>query len=141
MSEQPFRVPPALDETNEFFWTAGADGLLRFLRCQTCGYYLHPPIPRCPECGSLEVAPEAVSGRGEVFTFTVNHQSWDGTPDPYVIAIVSLAEQEDLRLTTNLIGLDPGDVAVGLPVQVEFEEHDGIWWPLFSPASDAEAAR
>lgn len=141
MSEQVFRVPPALDETNAFFWTAGADGFLRFLRCQACGYYLHPPSPRCPECGSLDVLPEAVSGRGEVFTYTVNHQSWDGTTDPYIIAIVELAEQVGLRLTTNLVGMDLDVVEVGQLVQVVFEEHDGIWWPLFGPAQGPEVAR
>ena len=43
---------PLLDDENRFFWTSGADGRLRFLRCQACGYYLHPPLPRCPTCGS-----------------------------------------------------------------------------------------
>ncbi len=134
MSSQPFRVRPALDDANRFFWTSGADGVLRFLRCAACGYYLHPPAPRCPHCGSTELAPEAVSGRGEVFTFTVNHQSWDGSTEPYVIAIVALAEQDDLRLTTNIVDCDVGDVAIGQPVEVVFEERDDIWWPLFRPA-------
>ena len=127
----PFRVLPALDETNEFFWTSGADGHLRFLRCQGCGYYLHPPAPRCPECGSREVEPEAVSGRGQIFTFTVNHQSWDGSTDPYAIVIVDLAEQEGLRLTSNLVGVDLDDIEIGMPVQVTFEQHDDIYYPLF----------
>jgi uncharacterized OB-fold protein len=135
--DQPFRVQPVLDDEHRFFWTAGAEGELRFLRCQSCGYYLHPPIPRCPRCGSREVAPEAVSGRGEVFTYTVNHQSWDGSTDPYVIAIVQLPEQEDLRLTSNVIGCDPDDVHIGMPVRVVFEQHDQVWFPLFEPASEA----
>lgn len=130
-AEQPFRVLPAIDDTNEFFWTSGADGLLRFLRCQSCGYYLHPPVPRCPECGSKEVAPEAVSGRGLVFSYTVNHQSWDGGTEPYAIVLVELAEQLGLRLTSNLIGVDLDAIAIGLPVQVVFEERDGIFLPLF----------
>jgi hypothetical protein len=131
MSGEPFRVRPALDETNEFFWTSGADGALRFLRCASCAYFLHPPGPRCPICGGTDLAAEPVSGRGEVFTYTVNHQPWDGSTEPYVIAIVALAEQEDLRLTTNIVDCDPDDVAIGQSVEVAFEEHDGIWWPLF----------
>ena len=130
----PFRVQPALDDENRFFWTSGQDGRLRFLRCQSCGYYLHPPLPRCPACGSREVAPEAVSGRGEVFSYTVNHQSWDGATDPYVIVLVTFPEQEGLRLTSNLTGIDPDDVRIGLPVQVVFEQHDLVWFPLFEPA-------
>ena len=135
MSGEPFRVRPALDESNEFFWTSGADGSLRFQRCGACGYFLHPPGPRCPECGGTDLAPQAVSGRGEIFTFTVNHQPWDGSTEPYVIAIVALLEQDGLRLTTNIVDCDVDDVAIGLPVEVSFEERDGIWWPLFRPAT------
>ena len=79
--DPPFRVLPALSDENRFFWTSGADGRLRFLRCGGCGYYLHPPSPRCPRCGGAELAPDPVSGRGTVHSFTVNHQPWDGNPD------------------------------------------------------------
>ena len=131
MSDQPFRVLPAIDDANEFFWTSGADGRLRFLRCRACGYYLHPPIPRCPECGSRDVAPEPVSGRGHLVSYTVNHQSWDGGVDPYAIILVELEEQVGLRLTSNLIGVDLDAIAIDQPVQVAFEERDGIFFPLF----------
>ena len=138
MSER-FRVLPALDDENEFFWTSGADGTLRFLRCQDCGYWLHPPGPRCPSCGAGtdRLAPEAVSGRGEVFSFTVNHQAWDGDPEPYVIALVELVEQAGLRLTTNLVGVpaDGEGVEIGMPVHVVFEHRDPVWFPLFEPVA------
>lgn len=133
MSEAPFRVLPALDDQNRFFWTSGEDGVLRFLRCQRCGYYLHPPLPRCPGCGSTNVAPEAVSGHGEVFSFTVNHQPWDGDAEPYVIALVALPEQDGLRLTTNIVGCAFGDVHIAMAVQVCFEHRDDVWIPLFEP--------
>ena len=32
MTDLPFRVQPALDDENRFFWTSGADGVLRFAR-------------------------------------------------------------------------------------------------------------
>ncbi|HEX6236026.1 MAG TPA: Zn-ribbon domain-containing OB-fold protein [Acidimicrobiales bacterium] len=133
MSDAPFRVQPALDDENRFFWTSGKDGRLRFLRCQACGYYLHPPLPRCPRCGGREVAPEAVSGRGEVHSYTVNHQPWDGGTEPYVIALVALPEQEGLRLTTNVVGCPADDVHIGMPVRVTFEHRDPVWFPLFEP--------
>jgi uncharacterized OB-fold protein len=134
VSATPFRVQPALDDGNRFFWTSGEDGRLRFLRCQACGYWLHPPGPRCPECGSREVAPEAVSGRGEVWSYTVNHQPWDGGTGPYVIVLVALPEQRGLRLTSNLVNCPPDDVHIGMPVRVTFERHDAVWFPLFEPA-------
>ena len=133
-TDTPFRVQPALDESNRFFWTSGEDGRLRFLRCQSCGYYLHPPSPRCPQCGSRELAAEAVSGRGEVYSYTINHQSWDGSTEPYAIVLVTFPEQEGLRLTSNLVGVPVDDVRIGLPVQVVFEQHDDIWFPVFEAA-------
>lgn len=133
MADLPFRVQPALDDTNRFFWTSGEDGRLRFLRCQTCGYYLHPPLPRCPECGGVELEPEPVSGLGEVFSYTVNHQSWDGGTDPYAIVLVALPEQPGLRLTSNLVNHPLDEIEIGLAVQVVFERHDLVWFPLFEP--------
>lgn len=139
MTDQPFRVLPALDDTNEFFWTSGADGRLRFLRCQECGYYLHPPSPRCPRCGGLEVVPEAVSGRGQVYSYTVNHQSWDGGTEPYAIVLIELDEQPELRLTSNLVGVGLDAIEIGMPVRVVFEVRDGVFYPLFEPISGSVA--
>jgi uncharacterized OB-fold protein len=139
LTDVPFRVLPALDEVNRSFWTSGADGRLRFLRCEACRYFIQPPAPRCPECWSDEVAPEALSGRAEVHTFTINHHPWDGGTEPYAIAIVSFPEQDDLRLTTNIVGCPPEEVRIGMPVRVIFEQHDEVWFPLFEPV-DAEAA-
>ena len=133
MTDAPFRVLPVLDELNRSFWTSGADGELRFLRCQSCGYFLHPPSPRCPRCWSTDVAPEALSGRAEVHTFTINHHPWDGSTEPYAIAIVTFPEQDDLRLTTNIVGCPPEDVRIGMPVRVTFEQHGEVWFPLFQP--------
>jgi uncharacterized OB-fold protein len=134
MAGHDFRVLPALDDSNRFFWTSGADGRLRFLRCAGCGYWIHPPVPRCPACGSRDATPEAVSGRGEVWSFTVNHQSWDGGTDPYAIVLVAVPEQEGLRLTSNMVGCPPEAVRIGMPVRVTFEERDDVWFPLFEPA-------
>lgn len=131
MSETPFRVLPSIDQENEFFWTSGRDGRLRFARCGACDYYVHPPAPICPQCLGHDVAPAAVSGRGTVFSFTVNHQPWDGSPEPYVIGLVQLEEQEDLRLTTNIVGCSPEDVRIGMSVRAVFEDHDPVFLPLF----------
>ena len=132
--DRPFRILPAVTPENEHFWLGGAEGELRFLRCGDCGYWIHPPAPICPMCLSRSVAPEAVSGRATVFTYTVNWQPWIPTLDPpYVVAIVELPEQDGLRLTTNIIGCPPDEVAIGMAVEVVFEEYDGIWLPFFQP--------
>jgi len=136
MTNQPFRVLPRLDETNRHFWTGGEAGELRFLRCGACGYWLHPPGPMCPRCLGDELAVAAVSGEGTVHTFTINHQAWyPGLDPPYAVAIVELPEQEGLRLTTNIVGCDPGDVRIGMRVRVAFERYDDVWLPLFEPVA------
>ena len=70
---KPFRLLPAVGPDNEHYWRGGKDGELRFLHCGACSTYIHPPQPLCPECLGRDLAPKAVSGRGVVHTFTVNH--------------------------------------------------------------------
>ncbi len=134
-SGPPIRLLPRLDETNSFFWTAGEEGELKFLRCGECGKLFHPPAPLCAYCLSRSVAPSTVSGRARIHSFTVNHQQWVPGSDPYVIALVTIAEQEDIRLTTNLVGCDASDVHIGMEVEVTFEAHDDVWLPLFRPSA------
>ena len=129
------RLLPRLDVDNTFFWTSGADGRLRFLRCTACERFVHPPVPRCPLCLGDTLAPEAVSGAATVESFTVNEQQWIPGSEPYVIAWVAIVEQRDIRLTTNLVDVEPDDVAIGMEVSVTFEEHDGIYLPLFRPGA------
>lgn len=134
MSDTPFRVLPRLDDETGFFWTSGKDGKLRVLRCEACRYLVHPPAPVCPQCLGRALSPDALSGRATVATFTVNHHPWDGSTEPWVVALVELDEQPDVRLMTNIVGIDPGEVAIGMPVQVVFEDHDPVFVPLFEPA-------
>ena len=131
---KPFRVLPQLNAMNRHFWTGGERGELCLLRCRACRHWIHPPAPICPVCLSREVGAEATSGRARVATFTVNHQPWiPGFEPPYVIAIVELEEQSDLRLMTNIVGCPVGDVKIDMPVQVEFREQGDVFAPVFGP--------
>ena len=134
---KPFRLLPRVDDTNEFFWTGGKDGEVRFLRCQTCGYYIHPPSPICPKDLSRDLAPSAVSGRATVHTFTVIRQNY-ARPFrdlvPYVVAMIEL--EEGPMMMGNLSDVDLDDVRVGLPVEVWFEPaSDDVALPFWRPRS------
>jgi uncharacterized OB-fold protein len=136
--DPPFRILPRLTSKNRDFWTAGAHGELRFWRCQDCGYYIHPPQPVCPQCCSKRLATEAVSGKATLATFSVNHQPWMPGPElPYAVAIVEIAEQPGVRLTTNIVHCPHDELRVGMAVRVVFERHedpDGdVYLPLFEP--------
>jgi uncharacterized protein len=138
LSDSDTGVPrqlPALEPETRFFWQSGVDGRLRILRCGRCSYFQHPPWPRCSRCGSEEVAPVVVSGRGRVKTFTVNIQPWvKGLEAPFVFAAVELDEQPELYVFSNILG--PIDkVVTGMAVEVTFERREDVYLPLFKPAS------
>jgi acetyl-CoA acetyltransferase/uncharacterized OB-fold protein len=130
------RPLPKLTPENEFFWRAGADGVLRFQYCGACDRYLHPPGVVCSQCGE---APEIrdVSGRATVVGVTVNYQPW--LPDmevPYAIGLVAVEEDPLVRLTTLIVDAEPEEVVIGLPVSVRFEQHKDVWLPVFAPTGE-----
>jgi uncharacterized OB-fold protein len=126
---------PQVNDDNRAFWTSGRDGTLRIARCDDCGYYVHPPTPRCPRCLGENVKPRPVSGRGRVYTYTVNERAWvPGSEVPYVIAIVELDEQVGLRLMTNIVGCRPQDVVIDMQVRVQFRERGEVFLPVFGAA-------
>jgi uncharacterized OB-fold protein len=140
-AELPFRILPEVTDRNRFFWTGGAEGELRFLRCDDCQYYIHPPVPICPNCHSKALTPEAVSGRATLHTYSVNHQAWMPGPElPYVVAIVEIPEQAGVRLTTNLVNCPLDEVEIGMQLRVTFEARDeDVWIPLFEPTPDDDS--
>lgn len=128
------RPSPEVTPFNAWFWHSGQDGQLRIQGCSNCGQKVHPPVPICPACGSTESEPTVVSGRATVIGFTVNRHPWlSGFEPPYVIANVALEEDAGVRLTTNLINVDPSDVAIGQVVRIVFEPNEDVWIPLFEP--------
>jgi uncharacterized OB-fold protein len=78
------------------------------------------------------MAPHAAQGTGQIDSYTINHQAW--MPDlevPFVIARVRLDGIPGVYLTTNIVGSPVDAINIDDPVQVVFEEQDGIWFPLF----------
>jgi acetyl-CoA acetyltransferase/uncharacterized OB-fold protein len=128
-------LPQLLPETEDF-WTGGREGRLRMKRCPVCGRWWHPSLIVCGDGHDHAVLESAdASGRAVVIGCTVNLQQWvpDPTP-PYVVALVALDEDPRVRLITNVTGIDPDAVHVGMRVEVRFEQHDDVWLPVFVPA-------
>lgn len=135
MSTAIKRPLPQLTDSNRFFWTSGADGRLRFLRCTQCRNYIHPPVPVCDKCLSMEQEVVAVSGRATLAAVTVNHQMWmPNLAPPYVVGIVEIEEQASVRLTTNIIQCDEADLKIGMSLEVAFEACEDVYLPMFRPA-------
>ena len=121
------------------FWDGLRHHRLSILRCRECRTFVHPPQASCPKCLSLDLTAEAVSGRGTVYSFTVvNREFAPGVKPPYVAALVDLAEQDGLRLVTNLVNVTIDDVRIGMPVRVIFVDlEDGdATLAFFEPDGD-----
>jgi uncharacterized OB-fold protein len=140
MAELDVRKPlPAITTEAKPFWDAAAKQQLMIQRCKDCNSWVWTPRPSCNECGSEKVEWTLVSGRGEIYSFTVIRQvvgraaSKAFEPDiPYVIAWVDL--DEGPRLITNIVGCPVEDVKLGMKVTVRFEQaSNNVWLPKFSP--------
>lgn len=128
----PPRKLPLLTAETEAFWTGGQNDELLIQRCETCGLYQHPPLPICSACRTETVAPVAVSGKGKVKTFTVNHQPWlPGLDEPFVVAAIELDEQAELYVYSNILAA-PEALRSGKRVTVCFEHHEDVWLPMFT---------
>jgi len=124
MAARPPR--PTMDGDSAFFWEGVDKDELRIQRCTSCGGLRHPPRPMCPTCNSLAWDTIVSSGRGEVYSFVVHHHPpVYGFETPFAVALVELAE--GTRMVGNVLGIDPADVRVGLPVDVSFVSIDGEW--------------
>jgi uncharacterized OB-fold protein len=110
-------APPGLN--GEWYERAAATGRLHLQRCDACGTWRHPPRVLCPSCGSDAASFQPVSGRGTVFSWTVTHQAVDPAFAghlPYAVLVVEL--EEGPRVVGNLVGMDPADLTLDLPVEV-----------------------
>jgi acetyl-CoA acetyltransferase/uncharacterized OB-fold protein len=140
VSADVVRPLPALGGPSAPFWTGGADGELRLPTCPECSALLHPSLTVCPTCLTDDLTWTAVAGTAVVVGCTVNEQMWlPSMPPPYSLAIVSLTAAPDVRLTTNVVGCDPNDVHVGMPVRVTFHQQGDVWFPLFEPDPDGSS--
>ena len=133
------RPVPKPDEVTAFFWDAAGAGRLELQRCGCCELYQYPPDVACVHCQGTDLTPAPVSGRGSLYSYTrVDRAFHAGFAEklPYVIGLVELEEQPGLKLLTNIVGADPAQLKVGLPVEVTFEARRDMTLPQFRPARE-----
>ncbi|WP_328892728.1 bifunctional MaoC family dehydratase N-terminal/OB-fold nucleic acid binding domain-containing protein [Streptomyces sp. NBC_00236] len=128
------RPRPAVNRDNAFFFEGAQQHRLLIQRCTACAVPRHPPGPCCPACGSLEWDAVEAGGHGHVYSFVVNHHPLHPAFDsPYLVAVVELAE--GTRLITNLTGIAPDEVTIGMPVVLDWLDADPeLTLPVFRPA-------
>jgi uncharacterized OB-fold protein len=65
-----------------------------------------------------------VSGNGLIYSYTVARQAfhpWFADRLPYVISVIELVEETELRMVSNVIGCAPEEVMIGADVEVVFQ--------------------
>jgi uncharacterized OB-fold protein len=128
--------PPIIDDSTREFWNAARRGVLRIKRCNECHAFHYYPRPFCPKCWSANVEWVDADGTGTLYTYSIVYTN--DLPSfrdrvPYVVAIVEL--DEGPRMETNLVDCPLDQIAVGMRVQVAFEDEGEIVLPRFRPAS------
>lgn len=129
----PKPVPKATPELAPFLEAARA-GRLAVQRCAACGALRFPPRELCSRCWSRDVEWTHVSGRGEIFSFYVMHQLYHpgfAADVPYPVVVVKL--EEGPLVVSNLLDCPRERIAIGMPVEVVFEECGDVTLPKFRP--------
>jgi uncharacterized OB-fold protein len=116
------RPRPLPDDASAPYWAAAREHRLMFPFCTTCRRWFHPANLLCPN-GHQTSEYRELSGRGTLYTFTtVRDTSTKGMDPPYVVGLVTLDEQDDLCLVTNLVGMGEQQPVVGMALEVTYEE-------------------
>ncbi len=118
------------------FWEAARAHRLELQHCGDCERFVFYPRPLCPHCGGTHLEWRRASGRGTLYSYTVARRapirSFEADV-PYVIAIVEL--EEGPHLTSNVIGVAPDGLRVGMPLEAVFEDvTDAVTLVKFRPA-------
>lgn len=117
------------------FWDAARRRQLVVQRCSGCGALRFPARDLCSRCLSREADWVPVSGRGTVFSFAVMHQVYHpgfANEVPYAVVVVEIPE--GARILSNLVDCPVGDITIGMPVEVVFEDvSPDVTLPKFRP--------
>jgi len=149
-TELPAFPAVARDGGSAAFFDAAARGELLVQQCASCATVLPPEARTCFSCGSVELGPAVVSGRGSLVSWVVVRQApipvLAGAV-PYVTAVVELDEGPWLmvRLVDATVDTDwAADLSAGARVQVDFVrsgagENTGEMLPVFRRAMEEKA--
>ncbi len=118
------------------YWAAAKEHRFILQKCRDCGEPQFYPRGVCSHCLSSALDWIEASGKGTVYSFTVNHRAPHpgfAGKTPFVLAIVALAEGP--RMMTNIVDCDPETVKVGMAVQVTYDDvTEEVTLPMFRPA-------
>ena len=120
------RPAPVANEVSKPFWDACNERRLVLQICTGCEMLQYPPAPRCNRCGSADKLDwREGQGKGHIDVYMVIRDSrikgFQGA-QPTNFAVITLDEDPGINFLSNLPGTPPGEVPVGAPVELIFEE-------------------
>ena len=129
MSERQFPDPVVTMESEDY-WQGCSAGKLMLKRCRDCSKTHFYPRAICPHCFSDNTQWYEASGKGRIYSYSVNRRA----KVPYAICYVTLAE--GVTILSNIVDADFDSLAVDQPVEVTFRQSEGGQaLPVFRPAT------
>jgi uncharacterized protein len=111
-------VEVAVTPDSRPFWEGLTRGELVTVWCDHCDQHIWPPRSHCPACLTASTHTRALSGKGQVYSFSVVHR---GDPafaaaSPYVLAYVTV--DGGPTIMANIVDVPPEDVRIGMRVKL-----------------------
>lgn len=134
MADRPLPVPTP---TSQPFWDGLRQHRLLLQHSPSTGQWVYYPRNLAPGTLADDLEWREAAGAGVVYTFTIARRptapAWEGA-SPQLIAVVEL--DEGPKVTTELVGIAPEAVRIGLRVRAVFEDVPGRAVTLlrFAPA-------
>lgn len=136
-AETVTRAQPPVTPLTEPFWEATREQRLLLQHCDVHDHAVFYPRDVCPITLEPTLEWRPASGRGTVYSYTIESKPMNPgmrAMAPYVVALIDL--DEGVRMLSNVVGIAPEDVTIGLPVQVTWEPlEDGRNLPQFEPVA------
>ncbi len=119
---KPLPRPISYDQE---FWNGLKRHELLIQRCTDCGAFRCYPRPMCPNCHSMNLEWVRSSGKGKIFAYTIVQHPIGSKFDeeiPYAVVLAELEDAGRVRLGASIIGGQPEEVKIDLPVEVVFDD-------------------
>lgn len=131
MSQRPLPQPTRITQA---YWDAAKENRLVIQQCNSCGKHQFYPREFCTSCLSEDIKWVESSGKGRVYTYTINRRPANAGMSekvPYVVAAIDL--DEGVRMIANIVDKPVEQVKIGSRVEVRFEKlDDEITLPQFT---------
>lgn len=122
----PMLDDPYADEYTQPFWDAALEERLTAPKCTQCGTFKWTPDNRfCDKCLSQDFEWVDLPGTGTLYSFIVVRHAL--RPDmqeyvPYTPAVVDPDGAPGIRMTSNIVDVDPEDVECGMSLKVVWKQ-------------------